>query len=133
MKNYEKPMVMVNESVAEGVYAASGNCYSVSASMTQTPEEGRWSYTIQFDAVHSSSHHSSAQTVQIQFNQPVTYSSSDGNCISGDGTNTLKVAFSYHANNSENHGLGNLVVTSDDGLAINSVQMIDCNEFCSQH
>ncbi len=132
MKNYEKPMVMVNESVAEGVYAASGDCYSVSASMTQTPENGRESYTIQLDAVHSSSHHSSAQTVQIQFNQPVTYSSG-GSCISGNGTNTLQIAFTYHANNSENHGLGNLVVTSDDGLVINSVQMIDCNESCSGH
>ena len=28
MKNYERPVVLLNEELAEGVYAGSGDCYT---------------------------------------------------------------------------------------------------------
>ena len=40
MKKYEKPVVMINEELAEGVYAASGaTCYLVNSFGCQNPYE----------------------------------------------------------------------------------------------
>ena len=66
MMNYEKPIVLANEDVAEGVYAASGagvgsDCYTVSAYITQTPEIGNETYCIHMDAVHAADQHSTQQ------------------------------------------------------------------------
>ena len=40
MREYAKPVVTVDNGLAEGVYAASG-CYTASAYIHQTPEPGR--------------------------------------------------------------------------------------------
>lgn len=42
-KNYTKPIVTIDSGMAEGVYAASG-CYTASAYIHQTPENGRGDY-----------------------------------------------------------------------------------------
>lgn len=123
-KSYEKPSVMQNGSFTEGVYMASGSsCYTVTANIHQKPETGRGDYRIQVDAVHSAEdgHTNEKQTLTIKFNLPVTYSKQDnsgGTLISGDGTDTLVIGYSYHNNASDNIGLGDLVVTADAGLAI---------------
>ena len=66
MKNYEKPMVMVNEGLAEGVYAASGDCWSLEAYVADT------NGVIQIDAHHENLEpHNSAITITITFNQDV--------------------------------------------------------------
>ena len=44
-KNYTKPIVTIDSGMAEGVYAASG-CYTASAYIHQTPENGRGDYRI---------------------------------------------------------------------------------------
>lgn len=88
MKNYEKPIVKLEEEKAEGVYMASGDsidgnnsgsgCYTVSAYIHQTPEIGREDYRIQVNAHHSASHNCNGQILTLNFNQPVTYQSSGG-------------------------------------------------------
>ena len=45
MVKYSKPMVTVDQGLAEGVYAASG-CYTASAYIHQTPHTGRGDYRI---------------------------------------------------------------------------------------
>ncbi len=134
-EKYERPVVLANEELTEGVYAASGNggdCYSVSYYIHQKPETGRGDYRIQVNAVHDASHHSTAQTLVISFNQSVTYVSSNGTLTSGSGTSTLCIDYSYHSNNTDNIGLGDLVVESDQGLAVTGAYMT-CNMTCSQH
>lgn len=136
MKSYEKPIVLTNEELAEGVYAASGMCYTTQARFTQSPEQGRGNYVIQFDAVHEAAdgHHSGMQRVQVSFNQAVEYISSDGTYISGDNTSTMVVEYdNYHNNGMDTIGLGNLTVNGDPGLAITGVKCIYCNEDCGQH
>ena len=47
MKQYSKPVVSIDNGLAEGVYAASGaGCYEASASIQQTPQTGRGDYRI---------------------------------------------------------------------------------------
>lgn len=124
MREYAKPVVTVDNGLAEGVYAASG-CYTASANIHQRPETGRGDYRIQVNGKHSSDHTREAQVLTISFNQNVTYVSGGAGLISGDGTPTLKVKLSYHQNPNDNIGFGDLCVTSDAGLAITSVSITD--------
>ena len=101
MKTYSKPVVTIDIGLAEGVYAASG-CYTASAYIHQTPQTGRGDYRIQ-----------------------VNYVSGGAGLISGNGTLILTIKLSYHQNPNDNIGFGDLVVTSDPGLAITGVSITD--------
>ena len=126
MREYKKPVVTVDNELAEGVYAASGaGCYTASAYIHQTPQTGRGDYRIQVNGHHSADHTREAQVLTISFNQNVMYVSGGSGLISGNGTTTLKVQLSYHQNTNDNIGFGDLVVTSDPGLAITGVSITD--------
>ncbi len=126
MSNYSKPIISIDNGMAEGVYAASGNgCYTATAKIHQTPQTGRGDYRIQVDGVHKADHTNDAQILTISFNQNVTYQSSQGTLISGNGTNTLQIKYGYHQNENDDIGLGDLVVISDTGLAITGVSITD--------
>ena len=126
MKMYEKPVVSVDNGLAEGVYVASGaGCYTVNAYIHQKPETGREDYRIQVNAKHNADHTRDAQTLTISFNQIVTYVSSNGT-LAGSGTGTtLVINYTYHQNPGDNIGFGDLVVTSGSGLAITGASMTD--------
>ena len=124
MKQYSKPVVSVDNGLAEGVYAASG-CYTATANIHQKPETGRGDYRIQVDGYHQSDHTKEAQTLTISFNQPVTYSSSQGTLAGAITGTTLTINYTYHQNPNDNIGLGDLVVVSDPGLSITSVSITD--------
>ena len=142
-KAYEKPVALANEEFMEGVYMASGagasgdgDCYTITARIHQKPETGREDYRIQVDAHHDAKHHSGEQRFIISFNQPVHFSfcnAQGAHVISGDGTSTLEIGLTYHNNFTENIGFGDLVVTSEAGLAITDVKMTYCNKDCGQH
>lgn len=123
-KIYKKPVVSIDTGLSEGVYAASG-CYTAQAYIHQTPETGRGDYRIQVNGQHKSDHTKEAQVLIISFNQNVTYESGGAGLISGDGTTTLKVKLSYYQNPSDNIGFGDLIVTSEPGLAITGVSITD--------
>lgn len=137
MKNYEKPIIIANDSLAEGVYAASGSvadsdCYETTARIHQTPETGRGDYRIQVDGRHAADHHSTMQTLVLSFNMPVEYSSSNGSLSGGNNTSQIRIDYSYHNNGYDNIGLGDVVVKADAGLAVTGAELI-CNRYCSQH
>lgn len=126
MVKYSKPMVIVDQGLAEGVYAASGTgCYTVTAKIHQTPQIGRGDYRIQVDGQHHADHTKEAQTLTISFNQPVTYSSSSGTLAGAATGTTLTINYTYHQNPNDNIGLGDLVVVSDLGLSITGISITD--------
>lgn len=126
MSNYSKPMISIDNGMAEGVYAASGaGCYTADAYIHQKPETGRGDYRIQVNGKHNADHTKESQVLTISFNQNVTYVSGGAGLISGDGTTTLKVKLSYHQNPTDNIGFGDLIVTADTGLAITGVSITD--------
>lgn len=124
MKEYMKPMLVTSDELAEGVYLASG-CYTASAYIHQTPQDGRGDYRIQVNGKHEADHTKESQQLNISFNQPVTYVSGGTGCTSGDGTSSLYVSLGYHQNPTDNIGFGDLVVTSEPGLSITGVSITD--------
>ena len=66
MTNYESPVILRTEELAEGVYLASG-CYTASAYIHQTPQSGSGEYRIQVNGQHSADHTKEAQTLTISF------------------------------------------------------------------
>lgn len=134
MRNYTKPIVVINEEMAEGVYTASGDCYSVQAFIHQKPETGRGDYRVQVNGVHDAGngHHSGEQILTISFNLPVNYKGSNGYLIGGSGSNTISIKYNYHNNAQDNIGLGDVIVESDEGLAVAGCTL-SCNYDCGQH
>ena len=125
MKKYEKPVVVVDEGLSEGVYASSGGCYTTTTHIHQDNQVGRTDYRIQVNGKHDSDHTKEQQWLTISFNLPVVYKSSNGSLVSGDGTQTLVITYYYHQNPMDNIGLGDLVVEADQGLAVTSVKITD--------
>jgi len=97
---YEKPIVLVNEELAEGVYAASGagssDCWTVQAVSVQDWNGSHHVFEIR--CVHSTAveHISSASTVTLTFSSPLTDAYSEFECsFSGS---TVTVVRELHAN-----------------------------------
>ena len=124
MSKYVKPVISLDEGMAEGVYAASG-CYTVTTNIHQKPETGRGDYRIQVNGVHAADHTKKAQTLTITFNQEVTYSSSNGTLVGSNTGTTISIGYTYHQNPTDNIGLGDLVVVSDPGLEVVSAKITD--------
>lgn len=124
MSNCVKPVVSLDEGMAEGVYAASG-CYTVTTNIHQKPETGRGDYRIQVNGVHAADHTKEAQTLTITFNQEVTYSSSNGTLVGSNTGTTISIGYTYHQNPNDNIGLGDLVVVSDPSLEVVSAKITD--------
>lgn len=83
MMNYEKPLVLANEDVAEGVYAASGAiCWTTGAVSTQDYVDGNHIFEISAQHTTMVEHISNALTVELSFNYPITsaYSENDWTC-----------------------------------------------------
>ena len=138
MKNYTKPIVIESDELVEGVYADSGKmgqCFTVTTNIHQTPEIGRGDYRIQVDADHAASdnHHSGIQKLTLSFNLPVDYVSSNGTLEGGgSGTRSVTIGYDYHQNGSDHVGLGDVVVTADQGLVVEGARLT-CNYDCGQH
>lgn len=125
-KSYESPVVTENMELAEGVYMASGeDCYSATARIHQKPETGRGDYRIQVNGKHKAEHTKEKQILHIHFNMPVSYISSGGNLIKGDGTSILHIQYFYHQNPNDNIGLGDLIVQANTGLSVTKVYITD--------
>jgi len=57
MNNYEKPMILMNEEIAEGVYAASGDTGSSGPSVVKGTEEyGQNHFTVSVDSAYQGKH-----------------------------------------------------------------------------
>lgn len=134
MKNYEKPVVLANNEMSEGVYAASGDCYTCSATVNQAPELGQDCYVVRVKLIHNAAdgHHSNTRRVTIKFLQNVTFKQA-GTCTlySGDGTPSLTVETVHHNNASETIELVDLYIESSVVPTVEDVYCIYCGRDCN--
>ena len=103
MKNYVKPIVLLNDELAEGVYAASGagettsDCWTVDVYRDQS-DAGGYS-TFRVSATHSTDvvHISTKTVVTVVFSDTVTSAQYEGFNVSVSG-NTVTLTRESHAN-----------------------------------
>lgn len=104
MKDYEKPVVLENADVAEGVYTASGagvgaaDCWTVDPYSVQDWNGSHHIFEVKI--VHSDAvqHISTASTTVLTFNNAVTDAYSEGNCTATFSGSTVTVVRTLHAN-----------------------------------
>ncbi|MBP3352201.1 MAG: hypothetical protein J6L65_07365 [Lachnospiraceae bacterium] len=121
MKKYERPVVMVNEELAEGVYAASG-CWTSGAENHQTRATGRDNFCFQVSANHIDEKHVGPFVVTVYFDKAVSVISWDGYEYLGvKGVEATEHSFHINQYNQQNYcngnekfGAGGLYVTSSD-------------------
>lgn len=85
MKRYERPVVMVNEELAEGVYAASGVSGTIDCWDYQIYEVQKWNGSAKIFEVkithHTGLEHiSAATTLGVTFSSPLTKAESEFEC-----------------------------------------------------
>lgn len=120
MKQYTKPVVTVDNGLAEGVYAASGCLVGRIADESYEGGMGN-KYRFAVYYTHKTKDHSNtAQTIVVSLNAPVNVV--DGNAQgfyrSGNGTTTLTFVRTSSMNNSgADQGMFNVVVQPVSGVA----------------
>lgn len=123
MSKYLKPIVLVNEDLAEGVYAASGDCWSVEVTSAQDDAGGYHNFRVH--AVHSASaeHISSKTVITVVFSDIVTAATFEGFDVSVSG-NTVTLTRETHGNSYQSSDQFNtlLSIWSDNYKTISVVK-----------
>ena len=120
MKQYAKPVVTVDNGLAEGVYAASG---CLGGRIADESYEGGMGNKYRFAVYYThetKDHSNTAQIVVVRLNAPVKVvdGSAQSFLQSGDGTNTLTFVRNSSMNNSgADQGMFNVVVQPVSGEA----------------
>lgn len=102
MTDYEKPVVLANEDVAEGVYAASGagsaDCWTVSPYSVQDWNGSHHVFEVRI--VHSDAvqHISTASATTLTFSSPLTDAYTESNFSCSFSGSTATVVRTSHAN-----------------------------------
>ncbi len=130
---YNKPLILTNDDMAEGVYAASGGsrsasitgCWTGTATLNQKPELGQDCYTVHFDAHHESVSHLSPNTkIVVKFNQNITLGQQWYDVQSCTVNGDTITAYRYSgANPGEGFGSTGLYIKANDDIGIISVYM----------
>lgn len=82
MKNYERPIVIINEDLAEGVYAASGDCWSIYVKRDQSDAGGYSTFRIFADHSTSLQHVSQGTSMTITFSTAISKAEYEDNNVS---------------------------------------------------
>lgn len=136
--NYTKPVVMVNDDVAEGVYTASGDeaaiCWSATAKSTQDWNGSQ--HVFEATLVHTTDveHISLGCTVEYSFDKVITAAESENGWECKVSGNTVTVTRPSHANayNSGDNVTYKIWVKSLDeamtkAVAFTGAKVISCN------
>lgn len=99
MKNYEKPIVVINEELAEGVYAASGftgpigtsDCWSFDVKDIQAWNGSHHIFEIHLTHHTGLQHISGATTVSVTFSAPLSNTSYAEYASTFDGASTITI------------------------------------------
>lgn len=133
---YEKPIVLVNEELAEGVYAASGaastetssECWTVSVTRDQEDAGGYSTYRVAATHSNSVTHISSKTVVTVEFNGAVTSAEYEGFDVSVSGS-TVTLTRESHANAYySGDNFNSLLKVWPKGLAVTSSGIVCTHE-----
>lgn len=98
MSKYEKPMVMVNEELAEGVYAASGTG-NVRFVYQYTEADGTHIYRVYVDNTTGST--SDVQTITGNFGVDMNITEKEAGSATSSGSGSVELEYSRHMNSGD--------------------------------
>ena len=137
MKNYEKPVVLVNEELAEGVYAGSGDgdCWTIELKEDQQFGGGSLGgKTFRVYCEHIGMQHISlASTSTITFNSPIVSAKCE-NFVTTVNGNTVTIVRENHANAYTAHDEFNslLEVIAADEATTRALNVMDKSIKCTK-
>ena len=120
MSKYEKPMVMINEELAEGVYAASGaECWAVSEAISVQDWDGE-SHVFQMKFRHSTDyqHTTDGFSVTVTFSNNITKARSNE---SGDMVGSNSISFTRFGHSRAMRSLGIFMMKSKYSNDLSSI------------
>lgn len=97
MKEYVKPVVLENEELMEGVYAASGDCWDVSAPSTQDWNGNSHEFEVRATHNNDLEHISGQCTVRLVFSNTISNATAEAETCTWSG-NTVTVTRKSHGN-----------------------------------
>lgn len=133
MMNYEKPVVLANEDVAEGVYAASGaDCWTVSPVSVQD-WDGTY-HVFEVHCVHTNTveHISAASTVTLTFSTALTGARSEFPCTCSGDTVTVVRELLADAYKSGDNVTYKVWVTTGDEATTKAITCTSSSIFCTK-
>ncbi len=136
MKEYEKPVVIINDEISEGVYAASGDetadCWSVAPVSVQDWNGSHHVFEVR--CVHSTAvqHISSQSTVTLTFDHPLTDAYSEFPCSFSDTTVTVERELHANAYKSGDTMTYKVWVKASDEASTKSISCIGSSISCTK-
>ena len=134
MRNYEKPVVLMCEDIAEGVYAASGSvedpeCWSIAVNSDQQDAGGYHTFRVEAHHNLSALHISERTRIEITFTHAVTNAEFEGFVATCSG-NTVELVRETHGNSYASGDQYNslLKIWSDD---YKEISVVKANIFCT--
>lgn len=130
MKKYEKPIVVINEELAEGVYAASG-CWTTSGASRQESVSARKDWRFQVNGSHIDEAHAAKVYITFVFDQKITKAEFSGYTFQGMSTDTVVFELTNLAggvNRNESFGGAALNVTTEEevtSVTLKSITITD--------
>lgn len=100
--------------------ATASSCFDVVATLYEHSDSN---YRYMIEATHNSEHTTDNEILTLTFNEPVTYLSSEGALLSGNGTTTLQLGLTRHLNYNDNLGFLVRVTCESDSLGLVSARM----------
>ncbi len=127
MNNYEKPVILVNEGLAEGVYAASGNCWTANAYSVQDWNGSHHVFEVALAHSTAVEHISNGVTVALSFNAAITDAYSE--FPSDYSGSTVTVIRTLHANgyNSGDNVTFKVWAKAADEATTKALGVVGCN------
>ena len=136
MKDYEKPVVIINDEISEGVYAASGDevadCWTVDPVSVQDWNGSHHVFEVR--CVHSTAveHISSKSTVTLTFNNPLTDAYSEFPCTYSGTTVTIERELHANAYKSGDTMTYKVWVKAEDEARTKSISCIGSSISCTK-
>lgn len=139
MKKYEKPVVVINEEIAEGVYAASGamtvGCWTATGAGRQESVTARTDWRFQVDGYHIDEAHAAKVYITFVFDKEISEATFSGYTSQGIASKTVVFELTNLAggvNPNESFGgaaLNVVTVNPETAVTLESVTITDGGAF----
>lgn len=90
MEKYVKPLCLANEDLAEGIYAASGDCMNARVTGRVDPD-GTHRFEVYYEHRAWNDHCSTGAVIKIRFSAPMYLSDTNQYACSGNGTTEIAI------------------------------------------